>query len=119
MYPNSNNSNMSYDDYLISDNSNNQQRIDMPTPAPEVPRPDRPRPEMPPVITDREYLQGYLNTLIGQFVRVDFLMGTNTFMDRSGYLLDVGVDYIVLQEPESDDYQIADLYSIKFVRVLR
>lgn len=86
---------------------------------PNIPTPDRNEPRLPPVVRDQEYLQGYLMTLIGEYVRVDFLIGTNTFIDKEGRLLDVGVDYIVLQEAESDDYVVGDLYSIKFVKVLR
>lgn len=86
-------------------------------PTAPTPQPDLRREEGPPVLTDTEFLQGYLRTLIGKFVRVDFLIGTNTFIDKAGTLLDVGVDHIVLQEPETDDKVIADLYSIKFVKV--
>lgn len=88
-------------------------------PMPNMPMPQRPSTEVPPVVKDQEYLQGYLSTLIGEYIRIDFLIGTNTFIDKEGVLLDVGVDYIVIQEAETDDYIVGDLYSIKFVKVLR
>lgn len=72
-----------------------------------------------PVMKGEEYLQGYLKSIIGEFVRIDFLIGTNTFLDKEGTLLDVGVDYVVLREAETDDLTVGDLYSIKFVKVLR
>lgn len=71
----------------------------------------------PPVTTSRQYLQGYLRTIIGRYVRIDFIVGTNMFVDREGTLLDVGIDHVVLREPETDDLLICDLYSIKFVKV--
>ncbi|WP_066496587.1 hypothetical protein [Abyssisolibacter fermentans] len=71
----------------------------------------------PPVLTDVNYLQGYLKTIKGKYIRVDFLIGSNTFLDKEGVLTDVGVDHIILREPQTDDLVIADLYSIKFVKV--
>ncbi len=67
-------------------------------------------------IMDIEYTQGYLRTQIGQRVKVEFLIGTNMFMDREGTLLDVGVSYIIIQEVDTDDHLLCDIYSIKFVR---
>lgn len=88
--------------------------VTSPVDAPErMPTP----PGTPPVIVDTNFIQGYLRTLIGQYVRVEFILGTNMFIDREGVLMDVGVDHIVIQEPETDDLVVADLYSIKFVRV--
>ena len=37
-------------------------------------------------------------------------------VDREGTLIDVGISYIILREPETDDL-LADIYSIKFVRI--
>lgn len=71
----------------------------------------------PPVLTNTEFLQGYLRTIIGRYVKIDFLIGTNTFIDREGTLIDVGVDHVVLREAETDDLLVCDLYSIKFVKV--
>lgn len=76
-----------------------------------------PRQEGPPVMTDPNYLQGYLIENIGRFVRIDFLIGTTTLIDKSGTLIDVGIDYVVLREAETDDLDICDLYSIKFVKI--
>lgn len=85
---------------------------------PIMPQPQQPiQPEEPPVIRDTDYIQGYLRTIIGKYVKVEFILGTNMLIDREGILIDVGIDHIVIQEPETDDHVIADLYSIKFVRV--
>ena len=72
-----------------------------------------------PVMVDTNFLQGYLQSIIGSYVKVDFILGTNMFIDREGTLVDVGVDHIVLREPQTDNLIVADLYSIKFVRVYR
>lgn len=86
-----------------------------PTPTP-MPTPTQPEqaPEVP--IMSTEYTQGYLATQIGRKVKVDFLIGTNGYQDRSGTLLHVGISYIILREAETDDLLLCDLYSIKFVR---
>ena len=71
-----------------------------------------------PVTTENIlYLNAFLRTMIGRRVTVDFLLGTNTFTDRTGTLLAVGANYIVINEVETDDLLICDFYSIKFVKV--
>ncbi|MDK2810658.1 MAG: hypothetical protein PWR27_1367 [Petroclostridium sp.] len=72
--------------------------------------------EGPPTITDIGYIPAYLKTQIGRRVKIDFLIGTNTFIDREGTLVDVGINYVIIREAESDDLLLCDLYSIKFVR---
>lgn len=63
-----------------------------------------------------QYLNGFLRTQIGRPVLVDFLIGTNTLVDKSGTLLGVGVNYILLQEAETDDLLACDFYNIKFIK---
>lgn len=62
-----------------------------------------------------EYTQGYLRTQIGRRVRVQFLLGTGTFQDRTGVLLEVGISYIILRNEETNANVLCDIYSIKFV----
>jgi len=69
-----------------------------------------------PVQQDINYTQGYLRTQIGRYVKIEFLIGTNMLVDREGVLKDVGISYVILQEPETDDLLLCDIYSIKFVR---
>lgn len=64
-----------------------------------------------------QYINGFLRTQIGKKVTVDFLIGTNTLTDRTGTLLGVGANYILLNEVETDDLLVCDFYSVKFVRV--
>jgi hypothetical protein len=40
-------------------------------------------------------------------------------IDVIGTLTQVGANYIIIQPIESDDLMVSDLYSIKFVTVLR
>lgn len=67
-------------------------------------------------VMDTEYTQGYLRTQIGKRVKVEFLIGTNMLVDREGTLVDVGISYIIINEVETDDLLLCDIYSIKFVR---
>jgi hypothetical protein len=75
------------------------------------------KPAAPPVITNTAYLQGFLKSQIGKFMKVNFLLGTGTFIDKEGILQEVGIDHIVLREVATDTDVVADLYSIKFVEI--
>lgn len=86
----------------------------IPVERPAIEFPDRPG---PPVMVDINYLQGYLRENIGRYVRIDFLIGTTMLIDKAGELIDVGIDYVILREAETDDHDVCDLYSIKFVKV--
>lgn len=70
----------------------------------------------PETVESIAYTQGYLKQHIDERVKVEFLIGTNMLIDREGTLVDVGASYIVIQEAETDDLLLADMYSIKFVR---
>src|SRR5665647_3647057 len=59
------------------------------------------------------YTPGFLRTQIGRTVRVEFLVGTSGLTDRFGTLIGVGASYILIQESESDDILLCDIYSIK------
>lgn len=62
------------------------------------------------------FTPGYMRTQIGRRVKVEFLLGTNMLVDREGTLEAVGADYIIIQEAETDDLLLCDLFSIKFVK---
>lgn len=86
--------------------------------APAMPITDTTQP-MPVTAESAQYLNGFLRTQIGQRVRVSFLIGTNSFLDKSGKLLDVGANYIILQEAMTDDLLVCDFYTIKFITIFR
>jgi hypothetical protein len=84
----------------------------MPAAVPAVPAGEQPV----TTLSSINYTPGYLRTQIGRYVKVEFLIGTNMLIDREGTLMAVGTSYIILQEPETDDLLLCDMYSIKFVR---
>ncbi len=67
-------------------------------------------------LSSLQYLNGFLRTQIGRKVLVEFLIGANTLVDRSGVLVAVGTNYILLNEAETDDIIACDYYNIKFIR---
>ena len=72
---------------------------------------------MPITTESLQYLNGFMRTQIGRRVQVQFLLGTNTLTDRTGTLLGVGANYILINESDTDDLLACDFYNIKFVRV--
>ena len=74
---------------------------------------------MPMTMESMQYMNGFLRTQIGKRVRVQFLIGTNSFLDKMGKLIGVGANYILLQEAMSDDVLVCDFFTIKFVTVFK
>ena len=72
--------------------------------------------EGPPTLTDIGYTPAFLKTQIGRRVKIEFLIGTSMLVDREGTLMNVGINYVIIQESESDDLLLCDMYSIKFVK---
>ena len=62
-------------------------------------------------------IQQILKENVGQYVDVEFLIGSGNLTTRSGLLYAVGVSYIVLYDRKNDRYLICDLYSIKDVTI--
>ena len=67
--------------------------------------------------TNLQYLNGFLRSQIGKYVRVQQLIGSNILEDRYGYLIGVGINYILLQELNSDNILALDFYNIKYVYI--
>jgi hypothetical protein len=72
----------------------------------------------PSTLTNINYTQAYLKRQIGRKALIEFLVGTNTFVDRTGTIEDVGVSYIILRDTNTNQEIMADMYSIKFVTFL-
>lgn len=70
-----------------------------------------------PTLKNINFTQAYLRTQIGKRVKIDFLIGTNLFIDKEGTLLEVGISYVVIREATSNAKVMCDLYSIKFVTI--
>lgn len=71
----------------------------------------------PEILTNNIYTPAFLRENIGKLMRVEFLIGTNNLVDRTGVLLDVGASYILLRALESDVITYCDIYSIKFITI--
>lgn len=64
---------------------------------------------------DIQYLNGFLRTLIGKDVECDFLVGSNNTVKERGVLTTVGVNYFVLNNPETNKNCVCDYFALKFV----
>ncbi|MEG1416807.1 MAG: hypothetical protein RSC49_09445, partial [Clostridium sp.] len=53
-------------------------------------------------------------SIIGRYIRCEFLLGTNLLTDKAGVLKEVGINYFVLVDASRDEV-MCDLYSLKFV----
>jgi hypothetical protein len=71
---------------------------------------------MPVTTESLQFMNGFMRTQIGRKVTVEFLIGTNTLVDKTGTLLAVGANYILINEIETDDILLCDFYSIKFMK---
>ena len=60
-----------------------------------------------------QYVNGFYRTQIGRFVRVEQLMGSNAIETREGFLIGVGINYILLQEGTTGNILVVDIYGIK------
>lgn len=72
-----------------------------------------------PTVKDVDYIKEYLQKHIGKKVKIEFLIGANLFIDREGIIKEVGKNYIIITKAQAEDLLIADLYSIKFIRIYK
>lgn len=73
----------------------------------------------PPPSTEKGYIPYYLTSNIGKNVRAEFIIGSSQYTDRVGRLIEVGINYFVLEDVNSRTHIMCDLYSVKFVTVLQ
>ena len=59
-------------------------------------------------------VQKVLTNNIGQYVVMEFLIGTENIVRKQGILYFVGTSYVVLYDDVINNYIVCDLYSIKF-----
>ncbi len=64
-----------------------------------------------------QYLNGFLRSQIGKYIKVTQLFGSETIEDQHGYLVGVGLNYILLQEFETGNIIAVDYYTLKEVYV--
>ncbi|HIU25448.1 MAG TPA: hypothetical protein IAC50_02975 [Candidatus Copromorpha excrementigallinarum] len=60
-----------------------------------------------------QYQNGFFRTQIGRYVKVEQLVGSNSIEEYYGFLIGVGINYIVLQDYDSDNIRVLDIYGIK------
>lgn len=89
------------------------------TSIPSAPPPIYPPTQQgPPPVSSADYIPGFLASVIGRYIRAEFLVGSNTFLDKTGKLIEVGVNFFVLQDINSHTNVMCDLYSVRFVTIL-
>lgn len=86
---------------------------DAETPTAEITPDNAPMPE---TLESTLFIPGYLNTQIGKYMRIEFLIG-NSLTDRNGKLVKVGASYVILQS-QNGDLNVCDLFSIKFATII-
>lgn len=59
------------------------------------------------------YLQDYIKNRIGEYVKITVLIGPAETVVETGFLKDVGRNYIVLRNENNTNDSMVDLYSIK------
>lgn len=63
----------------------------------------------------RGTMQALLAKNIGEFVVIEFLIGTERIMRKQGVLYEVGRTYVILYDEEFDNYIVCDIFSVKFI----
>lgn len=63
-------------------------------------------------------MQQILQKNIGNYVTVEFLIGTNTLITKQGVLYDVGSQFMVLYDDLNLRYEVCDIFTVKFVTFL-
>lgn len=66
-----------------------------------------------------KYIPEYLAENIGMFVRAEFILGANQYSDKAGRLIEVGKDYFVLEDVNTQANIMCDLFSVKFVTIMQ
>lgn len=60
-------------------------------------------------------MQQILADNVGNYVAIEFLIGTQNLVLRQGLLYSVGAGFVVLYEEAQQIYQVCDVFAIKFV----
>lgn len=68
---------------------------------------------------DTEEMEGSIQKIlaenIGNYVVVEFLIGTERMSRKQGYLYHIGTSYITLYDDENENFILCDIFSVKFV----
>ena len=73
----------------------------------------------PQEVFDSEEMRGSMQMIlsenIGQFVLIEFLIGTQEIMRKQGMLYLVGRSFVTIYDEMANNFLICDIFSIKFV----
>lgn len=67
----------------------------------------------------RGSMQNYLADNIGEYVVIEFLIGTTMLIRKQGILYSVGTGAVTLYDDEYDNFITCDVFSVKFVYFYR
>ena len=74
---------------------------------------------LPPQDFDTEAMRGSMQQIlsqnVGEYVVVEFLVGTQTTTKKQGLLFDVGTSFITIYQDMTQTFVVCDIFSIKFV----
>lgn len=60
-------------------------------------------------------MQNILNENVGEYVVIEFLIGTERIMRKQGILYFVGTSFVTLYDDSLNNFVVCDIFSIKFV----
>ena len=73
----------------------------------------------PPIDFNTEEMSGSIQKIlsenVGEYVVVEFLIGTERIMRKQGILYFVGTSYVTLYDDIANNFIVCDIFSIKFV----
>ncbi len=73
----------------------------------------------PPLDFNSEEMRGSMQKILsentGEYVVIEFLIGTERIMRKQGILYFVGTSYVTLFDDEFNNFIVCDIFSIKFV----
>ncbi len=73
----------------------------------------------PPINFDTEEMRGSMQNIlsknIGEYVVIEFLIGTGMIMRKQGILYYVGTSYVTLYDNQENNFIVCDIFSVKFV----
>lgn len=64
-----------------------------------------------------ESMNGYLKGHIGDYVKIEFLFGEQTHMEKMGILREIGRDFVVICEAGTENDIVCRMNKIKFITV--
>lgn len=63
----------------------------------------------------RGSMQNLLSDNLGEYVVIEFLIGTGLIVRKQGLLYSVGTSVVTLYDDEVNNYIVCDIFSVKFV----